>query len=95
MGAPPPEWNNCMTAQNEEVLQDTENLRVENAVDETPVSFEGLGLSDEVLAAIEDLGYESATPIQAGAIPQVLAGRDLLAAAQTGTARRPPSCCRR
>ena len=87
MGAPPPEWNNCMTAQNEEVLQDTENLQVENAVDETPASFEGLGLSDEVLAAIEDLGYESATPIQAGAIPQVLAGRDLLAAAQTGTGK--------
>ncbi|MDO4595859.1 MAG: DEAD/DEAH box helicase [Coriobacteriaceae bacterium] len=51
------------------------------------VLFCDLGLSDEVLAATEDLGYEGATPIQAAAIPEVLAGRDLLAAAQTGTGK--------
>ena len=49
--------------------------------------FADLGLSDEVLAAVEDLGYEHATPVQAMAIPQVLAGRDILAAAQTGTGK--------
>ena len=50
-------------------------------------SFAELGLSEEVLAAVGDLGYEVPSPVQAEAIPQVLAGRDLLAAAQTGTGK--------
>ena len=49
--------------------------------------FDALGLSDDVLAAVRDLGYTDPTPVQAAAIPQVLAGRDLLAAAQTGTGK--------
>lgn len=49
--------------------------------------FGGLGLSRATLAAVRDLGYEAPTPVQAAAIPQVLAGRDLLAAAQTGTGK--------
>ena len=49
--------------------------------------FDALGLSDEVLAAVRDLGYTDPTPVQAAAIPEVLAGRDLLAAAQTGTGK--------
>lgn len=52
-----------------------------------PVSFADLGLSDTMLAAVEDLGYREPTPVQAAAIPEVLAGRDLLAAAQTGTGK--------
>ena len=52
-----------------------------------PVSFADLGLSDTMLAAVDDLGYSDPTPVQAAAIPEVLAGRDLLAAAQTGTGK--------
>ncbi|MFR2626385.1 MAG: hypothetical protein ACLS89_01970 [Collinsella sp.] len=40
-----------------------------------------------------NLGY-GAHAVQAGSIPVVLEGRDLLAAAQTGTGKTPPSCCR-
>ena len=51
------------------------------------MSFDQLGLSAELLRAVSDLGYGTPTPIQLGAIPPVLAGRDLLAAAQTGTGK--------
>jgi len=51
------------------------------------MSFDQLGLSAELLRAVSDLGYDTPTPIQLGAIPPVLAGRDLLAAAQTGTGK--------
>ena len=47
--------------------------------------FAGLGLAEPLLRAIADAGYTTPTPIQAKAIPVVLTGRDLLAAAQTGT----------
>ncbi|MDN0069770.1 DEAD/DEAH box helicase [Collinsella ihumii] len=50
-------------------------------------TFADLGLSQTVLSAIADMGYETPTPVQAAAIPEVLAGRDLLAAAQTGTGK--------
>jgi ATP-dependent RNA helicase RhlE len=49
--------------------------------------FTDLGLSAEILRAIADQGYDTPTPIQAQAIPVVLAGRDLMAAAQTGTGK--------
>lgn len=50
-------------------------------------AFSELGLSDPLLRAIEQQGYTTPTPIQAQAIPAVLTGRDLLAAAQTGTGK--------
>jgi ATP-dependent RNA helicase RhlE len=50
-------------------------------------SFTALGLCDPVLAALADEGYEVPTPIQARAIPHVLAGRDLFGCAQTGTGK--------
>jgi ATP-dependent RNA helicase RhlE len=50
-------------------------------------SFEGLGLSAELLRAVAEQGYTQPTPIQAQAIPVVLSGRDLLGAAQTGTGK--------
>ena len=56
---------------------------VETMDGEATVRFEDLGLSDEVLAAVRDMGYETPTPVQAATIPEVLAGRDVLAAAQT------------
>ncbi len=49
--------------------------------------FASLGLSAELLRAIEDTGYTVPTPIQAQAIPHVLAGRDVLGIAQTGTGK--------
>jgi ATP-dependent RNA helicase RhlE len=51
------------------------------------MSFETLGLSGALLRAVADQGYTSPTPIQAQAIPAVLAGGDLLAGAQTGTGK--------
>jgi ATP-dependent RNA helicase RhlE len=50
-------------------------------------AFVELGLAEPILRAIADAGYTTPTPIQAQAIPQVLAGGDLLAAAQTGTGK--------
>ena len=51
------------------------------------VTFASLGLAEPILRAIGEAGYTHPTPIQAQAIPQVLAGGDLLAAAQTGTGK--------
>lgn len=51
------------------------------------MSFSSLGLSEPILRAIAKQGYETPSPIQAQAIPYVLAGRDLMAAAQTGTGK--------
>jgi len=49
--------------------------------------FASLGLAQPLLRAIADAGYETPTPVQAQAIPLVLTGRDLRAAAQTGTGK--------
>jgi superfamily II DNA/RNA helicase len=51
------------------------------------MSFSDLGLSDKVLAAVTSAGYTSPTPIQEQAIPHVLARRDVLGIAQTGTGK--------
>jgi ATP-dependent RNA helicase RhlE len=51
------------------------------------MSFSNLGLKPELLRALAEKGYDTPTPIQAGAIPAVLAGRDVLAGAQTGTGK--------
>ncbi|AOF80575.1 hypothetical protein BSY238_1422 [Methyloversatilis sp. RAC08] len=53
----------------------------------TEVDFAGLGLAEPLLRAISEEGYTQPTPIQQKAIPLVMAGRDLLAAAQTGTGK--------
>jgi ATP-dependent RNA helicase RhlE len=51
------------------------------------MSFDTLGLAPEFLRAVADQGYTEPTPVQAEAIPLVLAGRDLMANAQTGTGK--------
>ena len=51
------------------------------------VAFMDLGLAEPLLRAIQETGYTTPTPIQAQAIPLVLSGGDLLAAAQTGTGK--------
>jgi ATP-dependent RNA helicase DeaD len=50
-------------------------------------SFADLRLSDAVLSALRDVGYESPSPIQEQAIPELLAGRDVIGQAQTGTGK--------
>jgi superfamily II DNA/RNA helicase len=51
------------------------------------MSFADLGLSSELLRAVEDSGYGEPTPIQRAAIPSVLMGKDLVGIAQTGTGK--------
>ena len=51
------------------------------------MSFTELGLTEEIARAVREEGYETPTPIQAGAIPAILAGRDLIGCAQTGTGK--------
>src|SRR5439155_3280282 len=51
------------------------------------MTFADLGLSDELLRAVNDSGYNEPTPIQRAAIPTVLMGKDLIGIAQTGTGK--------
>ena len=51
------------------------------------ISFNDLGLSEPLLKAVRDQGYDTPSPIQAQAIPAVISGRDVMAAAQTGTGK--------
>lgn len=51
------------------------------------MTFEELGLHDQLLEALSYMGFEQATPIQEQAIPAILQGRDLIACAQTGTGK--------
>ena len=57
----------------------TENMEIK--------SFKDLNLSPEILKAVEASGYEKPSPIQAQAIPEILAGRDIFGCAQTGTGK--------
>jgi ATP-dependent RNA helicase DeaD len=50
-------------------------------------SFQELGLSEPLLKALDEVGYEAPSPIQARAIPGLLSGRDLIGQAQTGTGK--------
>jgi ATP-dependent RNA helicase RhlE len=54
---------------------------------ETPMTFQTLGLSDSLLRAVAHTGYTTPTPIQMQAIPAILSGGDVMAAAQTGTGK--------
>jgi ATP-dependent RNA helicase RhlE len=51
------------------------------------MSFRALGLEANILKAVQEAGYTEPTPIQAAAIPQILAGHDLIGIAQTGTGK--------
>lgn len=53
----------------------------------TPTTFIELGLSKSILKAVEENGYEQPSPIQAASIPPLLAGKDVLGQAQTGTGK--------
>ncbi len=54
---------------------------------EVTVTFRDLNLSPQVLRVLDDVGYESPTPIQAATIPRMLAGEDVVGQAQTGTGK--------
>lgn len=54
---------------------------------EKPMSFAPLELCDPLLKALDELEYRTPTDIQSRAIPEILAGKDLIAAAQTGTGK--------
>jgi len=56
-------------------------------MDEAPVGFAGLGVSQTLLSTLAKLGYEEPTPIQLEAIPPLLRGRDVLGQAATGTGK--------
>ncbi len=49
--------------------------------------FEALGLSEPIVRALSELGYEAPTPIQRQTIPLLLTGRDVVGQAQTGTGK--------
>ena len=51
------------------------------------MSFSSLGLSEPLLQMLEEIAYTTPTPIQVKAVPAVLSGKDVLAAAQTGTGK--------
>jgi ATP-dependent RNA helicase RhlE len=51
------------------------------------MSFDSLGLPEELLRAVKEQGYTEPSPIQAQAIPVILEGKDIMAAAQTGTGK--------
>src|SRR5574344_698413 len=62
-------------------------LSVSEEDNEPVVTFDDLGLSDDGMKAVHDLGYESPTPIQERSIPVVLGGKDMIGQAQTGTGK--------
>ena len=74
------------TADSSDETSDDE-IPAEDVGDEALVTFEDLGLADEVLEAIKALNYETPSPIQAKAIPALLQGANLLGTAQTGTGK--------
>ena len=77
------EENSDEVLADEEVVEESDD----EPADEALVTFEDLGLSDEVLEAIKALNYETPSPIQAKAIPALLQGGNLLGTAQTGTGK--------
>ncbi len=64
-----------------------EGAETTQAPETNNVTFDNLGLSEPTLRAVHESGYNTPTPIQAQAIPEVLKGRDILGIAQTGTGK--------
>ncbi len=62
-------------------------MSIENAAIQTAPAFTTLGLNPAILKAVQDSGYTTPTPVQAQAIPEILAGHDIMASAQTGTGK--------
>jgi ATP-dependent RNA helicase RhlE len=62
-------------------------MSIPEQADGAAETFDSLGLHPDLLRAVRDLGFERPTPIQAQAIPPILAGRDVIGCAQTGTGK--------
>ena len=62
-------------------------MAAEEQIANITTSFNDLSLPDTILTAIQALGYDQPTPIQAQAIPALLSGADVLGQAQTGTGK--------
>jgi superfamily II DNA/RNA helicase len=67
--------------------QRQQHLSSDTTTAQEALTFADLGLSPKVLSAVTDAGYTEPTPIQAGAIPHALLGKDVLGIAQTGTGK--------
>ena len=65
----------------------SEHLDADSEAEIDTTGFANLGLSDAVLKAVRDVGYENPSAIQAATIPPLLAGRDVVGLAQTGTGK--------
>jgi len=76
--------DNCLKDTHLSSDLETEEVAVDEAV---KVTFKELGLDAKILKALDDMGYEKPTPIQARAIPSALEQRDVLGIAQTGTGK--------
>src|ERR1051326_2084713 len=63
------------------------NTKSKERFNMSALSFAELGLRDSLLTTLSALGYEAPTPIQSRTIPLLLAGRDVLGQAQTGTGK--------
>ena len=70
-----------------EIVAHSSELSGDEAEVSTAAAFADLGLSEEIVRAVAELGYRTPTPIQTQAIPTVLMGRDVLGVAQTGTGK--------
>ena len=68
--------------------EDDFDIEEDEMEEETPKSgFAALGLSDDIMRAVEEMGFETPSPIQAEAIPPVMEGYDVIGQAQTGTGK--------
>jgi ATP-dependent RNA helicase DeaD len=69
------------------VHADTEQIETEASAEPAAMTFSDLALGEPVLKALHDIGYETPSAIQAATIPPLLAGRDVVGMAQTGTGK--------
>src|SRR5690606_18416529 len=68
-----------------QTIMDTSDAVLDTALE--TITFADLGLPEHVLKAVKETGYDTPTPIQAQAIPELLQGRDLIGGSQTGTGK--------
>ena len=59
----------------------------QHPVETTSLTFRQLGLSEEILRKVHEIGFEHPTPIQAAVIPPALAGKDIVGLAETGSGK--------
>src|SRR5690606_39271899 len=62
-------------------------MRTRHTMTQASSSFAALGIKPAILSAIEKVGYEEPSPIQAQAIPLIMSGHDMIGQAQTGTGK--------